>query len=199
MTLVPTQTAKLILTPTNATIPGRDEVLVPAFSADRTGSQRHALCARCCMLYNEHQDTAFRVSFLFVRPRSLSEPKIARTGCTSVHKPQAFFHMQNELESILTAYPSSLPGLGIPTLSSMTSPYPARSWGRLADPRAAVDSFSSPCSANTDVDAFDTSKVVNEIVLINYFTFLLQTTFCTISINVGSRAFHAPLLLSRTP
>jgi hypothetical protein len=37
MTLVPTQTARRLPTPTTAAIPGRDEVLVPALSADQTG------------------------------------------------------------------------------------------------------------------------------------------------------------------
>ncbi|KAI0285661.1 hypothetical protein BC826DRAFT_112279 [Russula brevipes] len=51
LTLVPTQTARRLPTPTaTAAIPGRDKVLVPARSADRRGTQCHALCARCCVL-----------------------------------------------------------------------------------------------------------------------------------------------------
>jgi hypothetical protein len=57
--------------------------------------------------------TVFRGLFLFVCPRSLSAPKIAHTGCTSVYNKHSSTCRTNKKVPSLS-YPSPLPGLGIP-------------------------------------------------------------------------------------
>ncbi|KAI0282404.1 hypothetical protein BC826DRAFT_1190668 [Russula brevipes] len=110
--------------PTRATIPGRDEVLVPTFGGDRTVTQHHALCARCCMVQTVSIKT-LSSAVQYVLHRLPLASQRALDGAHRMHHrtQQAFFHMQNELEGILiTDYiPLAAPRLGIPTLPSTTS------------------------------------------------------------------------------